>query len=76
MSKEYPHWVCSNCGLAANTLTCLVKYGSLPIKVAFDVSTFHEGTCEVCNRSVSVTESRDFFYPDFTLLSAKFKRNL
>jgi hypothetical protein len=69
MSKNYPHWACQDCGLEANRLTCLQKYGAEPLKKAFDVSTFHVAKCEVCYREKWVTEARDFFYPNFDLLS-------
>lgn len=68
--------VCRQCGLAANTLTCLVKYGNLPKKNNFSLSTFHHGECGCCGRLDSVTEARDFFYPDFSLLSVKFKNRI
>ena len=50
--KEYPQWVCTDCGLAANTKR-------------FDVSTYHHGTCGVCGKQTAVTEPRDFYYPEF-----------
>lgn len=68
MKMDYPHWVCDDCGLEANRLTCLNKYGSEPLKRKFDVSTYHGGVCEVCGKKKQVTESRDYFYPDFNLL--------
>lgn len=58
--------VCHQCGLAANTLTCLKRYGHLPTKPCFDVSTIHKGKCNFCNRITMVTETRDYFYPDFS----------
>lgn len=61
--------VCRQCGLAANTLTCLAKYGELPKQAAFTVSTFHKGTCDVCLRpDMDVTENRDFYFPNFNLI--------
>jgi hypothetical protein len=62
------HLVCSGCGVTANYLTCLQKYGQPPIKKAFTVSTYHKGKCDYCGEKTSVTEVRDFFYPDFTLI--------
>lgn len=73
MSKDYPIDVCSDCGIEANRLTCLKKYGEEPKKKSFDVSTFHTGTCDVCGETKAVTEPRDFFYPDFGLLHKKWK---
>ncbi len=68
--------VCRECGLAANALTCLVKYGQYPLKPAFSVSTYYQGTCGSCDRNTTVTEERDFFYPDFSLLSQAFRERL
>jgi len=65
--------VCYDCGVTANYLTCLKKYGKLPDKKSFDYSTFHTGICQVCGEEVAVTEARDFFYPDFSLLFKKIK---
>lgn len=70
--KEYPHWVCDGCGVRANRLTQQKKLGAdfdaLKFKRKFDYSTYHKGVCEVCGEETAVTEARDFFYPDFTLL--------
>jgi hypothetical protein len=68
--------VCRECGLAANALTCLLKYGQYPLKPAFSVSTWHRGTCGSCGRATTVTEARDFFYPDFSLLSEAFRERV
>ena len=65
---KYPDNVCDDCGLEANRLTCLEKYGAEPLKKKFDISTYHTGICDVCGKEKSVTESRDFFYPNFNLL--------
>lgn len=72
MKKEIKH-VCSQCGIGANTLTCLIKHGSFPIKPCFDVSTFHVGTCDCCLKEKEITEVRDFFYPSFSFLLDVFK---
>ncbi len=61
--------VCSDCGIEANRLTCLKKYGSEPKKKCFDISTFHTDECDVCGEVKSVTEPRDYFHPDFSLLT-------
>ena len=65
---ENPYRVCAPCGQAANYLTCLKRYGAPPHKIAFDVSTFSYGRCDVCKRKAAVTAARDFFYPEFALL--------
>jgi len=69
--KNYPTKVCSDCGIEANRLTCLKKYGAEPKQKAFTVSTFHKAICDVCGKEKMVTEPRDFFYPDFDLLIIK-----
>lgn len=60
--------VCYECGVAANVLTCLKKYGKPPMQLSFTCSTYHKGGCDFCKQVKQVTEVRDFFYPDFTLL--------
>lgn len=60
--------VCAECGISANVLTCLKKFGKRPNKLCYSVSTYHEGKCDICGESKQVTEARDFFCPDFTLL--------
>lgn len=65
MSKWYPSQACSPCGITANQLTCLKKYGERPLKNASEVSTMHKGFCYICERDDQyVTEMRDYFYPD------------
>lgn len=65
--------VCTPCGITANYLTCLKKYGKPPKKFHFTVSTYHDGVCDVCGQETTVTEPRDFFYPDFELIFRKMK---
>lgn len=60
--------VCSRCGITANVLTCLKKYGNPPKKMCYDISTFHIGECDCCGINTEVTEARDFFHPDFSLI--------
>lgn len=60
--------ICHPCGITANYLTCLKKYGEAPIRPAFAFSTYHNGQCGVCKRETRVTEDRDFFYPDVSLI--------
>lgn len=68
----YPEWVCDSCGVKANRLTQEKRLGSkfdiMKFKRKFSVSTYHAGICDVCGKKEYVTEPRDFFYPDFTLL--------
>lgn len=66
--------VCHECGVSANVLTCLKKYGAPPKKLHFDVSTVHKGWCDCCGKLANVTETRDFFHPDFSLLLKQMKK--
>lgn len=61
--------VCDDCGIEANRLTCLEKYGSEPLKAKYSISTYHAGVCDWCKKEKHITEVRDFFYPDFSLMS-------
>lgn len=70
---SYPHWVCDDCGREANRRTCIKRYGAEPKQAKFLVSTFHKGECDVCGEVKNVTESRDYFYPDFSLLKSNRK---
>ena len=45
--RDYPVWICSDCGN---------RYGHLECGIA----TWHDGKCCVCGQSASVTEPRDF----------------
>lgn len=71
--------VCYECGVEANRLTCIAKYGlkfdEKKFKKSFTVSTYHSGVCDICKKEKPVTEPRDFFYPDFTLLKRKMARS-
>jgi hypothetical protein len=60
---NYPNWVCYNCGHKAQ---------SDPHKIA-SLSTWHLDTCDVCGKYESVTQPRDFGYPQFP--KTKKKRN-
>ena len=63
--------VCSECGIEANRRTCRKRYGNDPDKEAFSVSTFHIGICDWCKKKKPITETRDFFYPDFNLMDKR-----
>ncbi len=60
--------ICFECGVSANVLTCIKEYGDRPKKLCFILSTYHTGTCDICGEEKNLTEARDFFYPDFSLL--------
>lgn len=47
MTREYPDWVCADCG---------EKYGRREVGVA----TWHIDTCGLCGSECMVTEPRDF----------------
>lgn len=64
MTDQPFNTLCSDCGQAANFLTCLKKYGEKPRKPAFEISTWHQDTCDLCGETKPCTEARDFFYPD------------
>lgn len=51
--NNYPSKVCSDCGLKASNGR------------SFQISTFHKAICDVCGKEKSVTQPRDFFYPEF-----------
>jgi hypothetical protein len=46
---DYPQWICRDCG---------VKHGKKQING--HVSTWHNGTCDICKAEREVTEPRDF----------------
>lgn len=60
--------VCRECGISANVVTCLKLYGKPPKQLAYQISTYHQAKCDWCGKRKQVTEARDFFYPDFSLL--------
>ena len=70
IERERPEFcnVCYECGVTANVVTCLVKYHNVPKKIHFTMSTYHEAKCDFCKKKKMVTETRDFFYPNFKLL--------
>lgn len=70
-SSEIYH-VCSRCGTLAHVATELARGVKLSnIKPRCAISTFHHGICDCCGHETSVTEVRDFYYPDFALINRK-----
>lgn len=70
MEKDkYAGNLCKECGISANVLTCLKRYHDRPNKLCFDVSTYHIGICAFCGEEKLVTQQRDYFYPDLSLLA-------
>lgn len=55
--------VCSECGIGASKATYPNRE-----KHSFEISTFHLWICDFCKEEKSITQTRDFFYPDFSLL--------
>lgn len=53
--KNYPEWVCAECGMRASGGRC------------FEISTYHIGKCDVCGKECMVTQPRDFYYPEFNV---------
>lgn len=45
--NDYPSWTCQPCGL---------KHGTRQR----EISTWHEGTCDVCGKTAQITQVRDF----------------
>ena len=68
MAKEIKK-VCDECGIEANRRTCMKIFQKPPRIKKFSASTYHEGRCDCCGLVRPVTEPRDFFYPDFSLLN-------
>lgn len=65
---------CRDCGVAASNATYMQKFGAKPMNPSFSVSTYCNGTCDCCGKDKAVTEVRDFFYPDFSLIKKKKKK--
>lgn len=47
------HWVCQDCGTKH-------KWKQ------FELSTWNEGHCDICEKDKSVTQFRDFYYGKYT----------
>lgn len=68
MRNEYPYKVCFRCGITANVLTCLKRYGKPPLQNKSAISSVWIGECGCCGEETEVTEVRDFYHPDFQLI--------
>ena len=51
----YPAWVCAECGRKHNPKK----------EMRSPWATWHPGVCGVCGKQASVTEPRDYNYPNF-----------
>jgi len=56
--KDQPDWVCDDCGQTYSNWFAGPEYSG-PSK---HCATYHEGSCDVCGKTKSVTEARDFGY--------------
>ena len=61
------HNVCSECGLKASEATFKKKWIK-SVQYCHLVSTYHKWICDYCKEEKSVTQTRDFYYPDFNLI--------
>ena len=68
--------VCSRCGILANHYTCLERFWWPAKKPCFDISTYHKWVCPICWKDTLLTEVRDFFYPDFSLIPLRVRNKL
>lgn len=60
-------WCCRDCGMLANQVHNTVYGRHVPVAT---ISTYHQDKCDLCGRTdVSVTELRDFGYPDLRLVN-------
>lgn len=60
--------VCSDCWIKANKATQIKKFWEIKYPTSFSLSTFHNNICDFCKQEKSVTQTRDYFYPDFNLI--------
>jgi hypothetical protein len=54
---QYPTWTCGECAVA---------YGGWMKETQY--ATFHEGTCDSCGKTKTVTEPRDYHYPKYPVV--------
>ena len=59
------HWVCRDCWQAAQKASGKEWIWSV-------YATYHTWTCDFCWETKAVTEARDFWYPDFNLISKNY----
>lgn len=55
---NFPDWICHDCGRQIGRFYVEGRY----VGPAKRISTFHEGTCDVCGKTKPVTEPRDYGY--------------
>jgi len=61
--------VCFDCWTEASKATQIDKYWEVKYTTSFSVSTYRKSICDWCKKEESVTQTRDFFYPNFNLLN-------
>jgi hypothetical protein len=59
--------VCSECWIKASKKTFEKKWIKTD-EFCFSVSTYHKWICDFCKQEKSITETRDFYYPNFNLI--------
>lgn len=73
MESKKIELVCEYCGVKANHLSQMRKYGEEFDEEKFvpmaEVSTCIKGVCHVCGYEGNVYPVRDFNYPDFNLMT-------
>jgi len=57
------HNVCSECWIKAMKASYDNKWNKDEI-----ISTYHLWICDFCKKKKGITETRDFWYPDFNLI--------
>jgi len=58
-NNHYPAFVCYDCAIAAGG------------KLLHENATYHEGNCGVCGKMRSITEPRDYGFPNFKTVIIK-----
>ena len=57
IAQHQPDWSCYECGSTHGSWYYISYTGPLS-----HLSTYHTGVCSVCQRTVAVTEARDYGY--------------
>ena len=66
--KTIIHNVCCDCWIEASKKTAEKKWIKTD-RYCFYVSTYHTWICDFCKQEKMITQTRNFFYPDFNLIS-------
>jgi len=65
---KYPKKVCDICGIEANRLTSIERYGREPRWKKHRFADYKKAKCDICGRKTRVTTPDSFFLPNFKLL--------